>query len=184
MKKMLALVLAAVMAFSMAACGGGSGSTATSGATSTDSTAASGSATAATGVTVQVGPNPETLDPALNSAIDGANMLITAFEGLLIVDENNQVQPGQAESYEVSEDGLTWTFHLREGLKWSDGTDLDANDFVYTYKRVADPNTAAPYSATAVGMIAGYEEAMNGNPDALQVEAPDALTCVVHLSSP
>ena len=144
MKKMLALVLAAVMAFSMAACGGGSGSTATSGATSTDSTAASGSATAATGVTVQVGPNPETLDPALNSAIDGANMLITAFEGLLIVDENNQVQPGQAESYEVSEDGLTWTFHLREGLKWSDGTDLDANDFVYTYKRVADPNTAAP----------------------------------------
>ena len=66
----------------------------------------------------------------------------------------------------------------------SDGTDLDANDFVYTYKRVADPNTAAPYSATAVGMIAGYEEAMNGNPDALQVEAPDALTFVVHLSYP
>ena len=184
MKKMLALVLAAVMAFSMAACGGGSGSTATSGATSTDSTAASGSAASATGVTVQVGPNPETLDPALNSAIDGANMLLTAFEGLLIVDENNQVQPGQAESWEVSEDGLTWTFHLREGLKWSDGTDLDANDFVYTYKRVADPNTAAPYSATAVGMIAGYDEAMNGDPDALQVEAPDALTFVVHLSYP
>ena len=184
MKKMLALVLAAVMAFSMAACGGGSGSTATSGATSTDSTAASGSAASATGVTVQVGPNPETLDPALNSAIDGANMLITAFEGLLIVDENNQIQPGQAESYEVSEDGLTWTFHLREGLKWSDGTDLDANDFVYTYKRVADPNTAAPYSATAVGMIAGYDEAMNGDPDALQVEAPDAQTFVVHLSYP
>ena len=86
MKKMLALVLAAVMAFSMAACGGGSGSTATSGATSTDSTAASGSTASATGVTVQVGPNPETLDPALNSAIDGANILITAFEGLLIVD--------------------------------------------------------------------------------------------------
>ena len=57
-------------------------------------------------------------------------MLLTAFEGLLIVDENNQIQYGQAESYEVSEDGLTWTFHLREGLKWSDGTDLDANDFV------------------------------------------------------
>ena len=184
MKKMLALVLAAVMAFSMAACGGGSGSTATSGATSTDSTAASGSATAATGVTVQIGPNPESIDPALNSAIDGANILITAFEGLLIVDENNQIQPGQAESYEVSEDGLTWTFHLREGLKWSDGTDLDANDFVYTYKRVADPNTAAPYSATAVGMIAGYDEAMNGDPDALQVEAPDAQTFVVHLSYP
>ena len=184
MKKMLALVLAVAMAFSMAACGGGSGSTATSGTSGADSTAASGTTTSANGVTVQVGPNPETLDPALNSAIDGANMIITAFEGLLIVDENNQIQPGQAESYEVSDDGLTWTFHLREGLKWSDGTDLDANDFVYTYKRVADPNTAAPYSATAVGMIAGYDEAMNGDPDALQVEAPDALTFVVHLSYP
>ena len=100
------------------------------------------------------------------------------------MDENNQVQPGQAESWEVSEDGLTWTFHLREGLKWSDGTDLDAADFVYTYKRVADPDTAAPYSQTAVGMIAGYDEAMAGNPDALQVEAPDANTFIVHLSYP
>ena len=180
MKKMLALVLAAAMAFSMAACGGNqtnSGSTGTS--------ASAGSATAGNaGITVQLGPNPETLDPALNSAVDGGNMLLTAFEGLLIIDENNEVKPGQAESYEVSDDGLTWTFHLREGLKWSDGTDLDATDFVYSYKRVADPATAAPYSATAVGMIAGYDEAMAGNPDALQVEAPDANTFVVHLAYP
>ena len=176
MKKALSLVLAAVMAFSLVACGGSSSSAAGTGS-------ASGSATASN-VTVQIGPNPESIDPALNSTIDGGNMLITAFEGLLIVDENNQVQPGQAESWEVSEDGLTWTFHLREGLKWSDGTDLDATDFVYTYKRVADPDTAAPYSQTAVGMIAGYDEAMNGNPDALQVEAPDANTFIVHLSYP
>ena len=148
MKKVLALVLAAAMAFSMVACGGNK--TATSGA-------ADGTATGSSNVTVQLGPNPETLDPALNSAIDGGNLILTTFEGLLTIDENNEIQPGQAESYEVSEDGLTWTFHLREGLKWSDGTDLDANDFVYTYKRVADPNTAAPYSATVVGMIAGYE---------------------------
>ena len=178
MKKALSLVLAAVMAFSLVACGGSSSSTASAGSTGS----ASGSTTS--NVTVQIGPNPESIDPALNSTIDGGNMLITAFEGLLIVDENNQIQPGQAESYEVSEDGLTWTFHLREGLKWSDGTDLDATDFVYTYKRVADPDTAAPYSQTAVGMIAGYDEAMNGNPDALQVEAPDANTFVVHLSYP
>ena len=80
MKKMLALVLAAAMAFSMAACGGNqtnSGSTGTS--------ASAGSATAGNaGITVQLGPNPETLDPALNSAVDGGNMLLTAFEGLLI----------------------------------------------------------------------------------------------------
>ncbi len=179
MKKALSLVLAAVMAFSLVACNGSSSSTASAG----NAGSASGSATASN-VTVQIGPNPESIDPALNSTIDGGNMLITAFEGLLIVDENNQVQPGQAESWEVSEDGLTWTFHLREGLKWSDGTDLDAADFVYTYKRVADPDTAAPYSQTAVGMIAGYDEAMAGNPDALQVEAPDANTFIVHLSYP
>ena len=179
MKKALSLVLAAVMAFSLVACNGSSSSTASAG----NAGSASGSATASN-VTVQIGPNPESIDPALNSTIDGGNMLITAFEGLLIVDENNQVQPGQAESWEVSEDGLTWTFHLREGLKWSDGTDLDATDFVYTYKRVADPDTAAPYSQTAVGMIAGYDEAMAGNPDALQVEAPDANTFIVHLSYP
>ena len=155
MKKALSLVLAAVMAFSLVACGGSSSSTASAGSTGF----ASGSATASN-VTVQIGPNPESIDPALNSTIDGGNMLITAFEGLLIVDENNQVQPGQAESWEVSEDGLTWIFHLREGLKWSDGTDLDATDFVYTYKRVADPDTAAPYSQTAVGMIAGYPKAV------------------------
>ena len=175
MKKVLALVLAAAMAFSMVACGGNK--TATSGA-------ADGTATGSSNVTVQLGPNPETLDPALNSAIDGGNLILTTFEGLLTIDENNEIQPGQAESYEVSEDGLTWTFHLREGLKWSDGTDLDANDFVYTYKRVADPNTAAPYSATVVGMIAGYDEAMAGNPDALQVSAPDANTFVVTLAHP
>ncbi len=187
MKKMLALVLAAVMAFSMAACGGGTASSgaAGSGTTGGDSTAASGTTTGGSNVTVQVGPNPESLDPALNTTIDGSNILITAFEGLLIMNEENEIVPGQAESYEVSPDGLTWTFHLREGLKWSDGSDLDANDFVYTYKRVADPNVAAPYSATAVGMIAGYDEAMEtGNIDALQVEAPDPLTFVVHLSYP
>ena len=118
-----------------------------------------------TGITVQIGPNPETLDPALNSAVDGGNMLITLFETLLIIDEDNKVQPGQAEKYEVSDDGLTWTFTMRDGLKWSDGTSLDAKDFEYTFKRVANPELAAPYAETVVGMIEGYEDAI-GNPDA------------------
>lgn len=123
---------------------------------------------AASEMTVQIGPNPETLDPALNSAVDGGNMLITLFETLLIIDENNEVQPGQAESYEVSEDGLTWTFTMRDGLKWSDGTDLTAKDFEYTMKRICDPETAAPYGETVVGMIDGYPDA-----DKLNVHASD-----------
>ena len=120
---------------------------------------------AATGFTVQLGPNPETLDPALNAAVDGGNTLITIEEPLLIIDENNEVQPGQAESYEVSDDGLTWTFHMRDGLKWSDGSDLTAADFEYSFKRLANPDTAAPYAETVVGMIDGYQDAI-GNPDA------------------
>ena len=116
------------------------------------------------GITVQIGPNPETLDPALNNAVDGGNMLITLFETLLIIDQDNKVQPGQAESYTVSPDGLTWTFTMRDGLKWSDGTELNAKDFEYTMKRIADPAVAAPYGETVVGMIEGYQDAI-GNPD-------------------
>ena len=116
------------------------------------------------GITVQIGPNPETLDPALNNAVDGGNMLITLFETLLIIDQDNKVQPGQAESYTVSPDGLTWTFTMRDGLKWSDGTELNAKDFEYAMKRIANPDVGAPYGETVVGMIEGYQDAI-GNPD-------------------
>ena len=60
----------------------------------------------------------------MNSAVDGANTIITIFEPLLIINENNEVIGGQAESWEASEDGLTWTFTMKDGLKWSDGSDL------------------------------------------------------------
>ena len=168
-------------ALGLAACGGSkSGSTATSG--SAAGSTAGGTNTA--GFTVQYGSNPETLDPALNSAIDGANTIITIFEPLLLINENNEVIGGQAESWEASEDGLTWTFTMRDGLKWSDGTDLNAKDFEYSFKRMVDPNTAAPYAETCLGMIDGFEEAAgfpdaDGNPtvepnlDALNVKASD-----------
>ena len=140
----------------------------------------------ADGITVQIGPNPETLDPALNSAVDGGNMLITLFETLLIIDQDNKVQPGQAEKYEVSPDGLTWTFTMRDGLKWSDGTDLNAKDFEYTFKRIADTNVAAPYAETVIGMIEGYKDAIDSkNPEKLNVKASDdGKTLTVKLAYP
>ena len=177
----------------LSACGGSkSGSTATSG--STAGSTAGGVNTA--GFTVQYGPNPETLDPSLNSAVDGANTIITIFEPLLIINENNEVIGGQAESWEASEDGLTWTFTMRDGLKWSDGTDLNAKDFEYSFKRMVDPNTAAPYAETCLGMIDGFEEAAGfpdadgnptaePNPDALNVKASDdGKTLTIVLSYP
>ena len=161
-KKILALLLALCMVFALAACGGNE----------KDASASE--------ITVQIGPNPETLDPALNSAVDGGNMLITLFETLLIIDENNEVKPGQAEKWDVSEDGLTWTFTMRDGLKWSDGSELNAKDFEYTMKRICDPKTAAPYGETVVGMIAGYPDA-----DKLAVKASeDGKTLTIGLSYP
>ena len=179
MKKKFALLLAAAMVSTtvLSGCGG-----------SKDSSAGAGDAgvVAEEGnhLVVQLGPDPETMDPALNSAIDASNMIIHLFEPLLSMDKDNNVIGGMAETWEVSEDGLTYTFHLREGLKWSDGSDFTAEDFVYTFKRMADPMTAAPYGHDLLCMVKGYDEAENGNVDALAVSAPDAQTFVVELSYP
>ena len=99
--------------------------------------------------------------PALDSAVDGGTMIDHAFEGLYTVAYGTTPTPGQAESVEISEDGLTYTFHLREGLKWSDGTPLTAHDFVYSWQRAVDPATGADY-AYMFECIAGYTEAING----------------------
>ena len=192
MRNIAAAAMAGALAVSLAACG----SSASTGTANATGEAADAAEAGSTGFTVQLGPNPETLDPALNAAIDGGNTLITIEEPLLIIDENNEVQPGQAESYEVSDDGLTWTFHMRDGLKWSDGSDLTAADFEYSFKRLASPDTAAPYAETVVGMIDGYQDAI-GNPDedgntttdpdwdALNVRASeDGKTLTVQLSYP
>ena len=170
-KKLLALLLTACMVVSVAACGS---------ETETPATAASEGKELA----VQIGPDPETVDPALSSASDSGNMILHAFECLLTVGQDGNLQPGQAETWETSEDGLTWTFHLRDGLKWSDGSALTANDFVYSWKRVCDPVVAAPYAETVLGMVKGYDEAIAGNTDALAVTATDDKTLVVELNAP
>ncbi len=193
-KKVISLMLAACMVMGMTACGSSAstadsqpaadGTTSETQAATTDAAAATTESTGDKELAVQIGPDPETIDPALNSAVDGGNMLLHAYECLLTVGEDGNLQPGQAESYEVSEDGLTWTFHLRDGLKWSDGSDLTANDFVYSWKRVCDPEVAAPYAETVLGMVKGYDEAIDGNLDALGVSAPDDSTLVVELANP
>jgi len=146
-------------------------------------------------LTIEEGPDVETIDPALNQAADGANYITMLSDNLLRLDKDGKIAPSLAEKYEVSDDGLTWTFHLRDGLKWSDGSPLTANDFVYSWQRMVDPEVAAPYAETMLGMVEGYKDAI-GNPDAngnttttpdvtkLKVEAPDDKTFVVHMSHP
>jgi len=146
-------------------------------------------------LTIEEGPDVETIDPALNQSADGANYITMISDNLLRIDKDGKIAPSMAEKYEVSDDGLTWTFHLRDGLKWSDGSDFTANDFVYSWQRMVDPEVAAPYAETMLGMVEGYKDAI-GNPDAdgnttttpdrtkLKVEAPDDKTLVVHMSHP
>lgn len=186
-KRILPLLLTAAMVAGLAGCGSSAAKETTAASDNNQTTAESTEAGSTTGekiLKVQVGPDPETVDPALNSAVDGGNMILHAFEGLLTLDENGQLKEGQAESWETSEDGLTWTFHLRDGLKWSDGTDLTAKDFVYSWQRVCDPNVAAPYAETVLGMVKGYDEAVAGDITKLDVQAPDEKTVVVNLANP
>jgi len=132
---------------------------------------------AATELVVNVGPEPDIIDPALNSAVDGATLLIHGFEGLMSLDESGIPIYGQAASHTVSADGLTYTFKLRDGLKWSDGKPLTAGDFVYSWNRAVAPETAADYEYMFES-IDGYAEKK------LNVTAPDDKTVVVKLVSP
>ena len=192
-KRFIVAALAIAGAMALSGCGGaksGNDSAADSKSVQSD-----GAKTGKKILTVQLGPDVETIDPALNSAVDGANYILFAFDNLLKMDKDGNVVPGLAEKYEVSDDQLTWTFHLRDGLKWSDGSALTADDFVYSWQRLVDPNVAAPYAQTVLGMVEGYDDAI-GRPDAdgnttvdpdptkLKVEAPDEKTLIVHKAKP
>ena len=95
---------------------------------------------------INLASEPDTLDPALNSSVDGACMIVNSFAGLFTYDADGNLQPDLAADYTVSEDGLTYTVNLVPGLVWSDGSELNANDFVYSWNRAVNPQTAADYS--------------------------------------
>ena len=133
-----------------------------------------GGATGIPELVVCVGPDPDTIDPALNSAVDGATLILHGFEGLYYLDRNGTPVNGQAESVDISDDGTVYTFHLRSGLKWSDGSPLTASDFVYSWNRAIDEDTAADYEYM-FDVIVGYDDGV------LDISAPDDLTLVVKL---
>lgn len=124
---------------------------------------------------------PASMDPAKNSSTDGAIMIQHAFEGLARWEDDGKgnavIVPGAAEKWDVSEDKLTYTFHLRDGLKWSDGKPLVAGDFEYAWRRAVDPATGADYEYM-LDMVAGYEE------KDLQIKAVDDKIFEVKLSAP
>lgn len=141
-------------------------------------------------LSVCLAPNPESIDPALNYTVDGAILIQHFFEGLMKWKDDGKgnavLTSGQAESYEKTEgaDGTcAYTFHLRKDIFWSDGKPVTAGDFVYSWQRLVNPDTAASYCYIA-RMVANANEIMMGEaaPDSLGVSAPDDHTFQVELT--
>ena len=127
------------------------------------------------------------LDPQIVEDVTGSEVVRDLFEGLLNQDRDGNLVPGVAETWEASDDKLTYTFHLRDNAKWSNGDPVTAGDFVYAWQRAADPVTASPYSWYMDLMaIENVGDVLSGDmePSALGVSAPDDLTFVVKLNTP
>jgi oligopeptide transport system substrate-binding protein len=128
---------------------------------------------------------PETLDPHRYNLRLEETILTDLFLGLTTFDAEGRTVPGAAETWTVSDDGLTWTFTLRPNLRWSDGRPLSANDFVYAFRRLLDPATAASLAYFMYPLR--NAEAVNAGqmaPAALGVAAPDDATLVLTLERP
>lgn len=129
--------------------------------------------------------DPETLDQHKTSTISEAHILRDLYEGLVIYDPAAKVIPGAAESWTVSDDQLVYTFKLREDAKWSNGDPVKADDFVFSLRRIEDPETAAEY-ANVLYPIKNAEKVNKGEapPDQIGVTAVDDHTLEIALENP
>ena len=191
MKKIVLMLLVLAMVLSLAACGGGNNAPA--GDTGSDNTEPAGDVAAADGsvLAVCLASEPDTLDPALNSAVDGATMVSHLFSGLakwaqdangnlvIVADAAEELVEGV-----VNEDGtVTYTYTLKDGLKWSDGEPLTAGDFEFAWNRAASVDLAADYGYM-FEVVDGYNDIWADEPAAdaaLNVHALDDRTLEVTL---
>lgn len=137
--------------------------------------------------TVANGAEPESLDPSQIQGVPEHRIFEALFEGLVAVDpQTADGVPGVAESWDISDDGLTYTFHLREDAVWSDGVPITADDVVYSWLRELAPETASPYAWFPAMFIAGATEYNAGEvgPEAVQIRAVDDHTFEMTLIGP
>nr|WP_024968223.1 oligopeptide ABC transporter substrate-binding protein OppA [Pantoea sp. IMH] len=130
------------------------------------------------------GGEVQSLDPHKIEGVPESNVSRDLLEGLVISDPDGHPIPGVAESWE-NKDGKVWTFHLRKNAKWSNGEPVTAQDFVYSWQRLADPKTASPYASyLQYGHLENVDEIITGkkSPDQLGVKAIDDHTLQVTLS--
>lgn len=131
------------------------------------------------------GPEPSSLDPHRATGIPAANILRDLFEGLTTLDAAGEVIPGAAASWQVSADGLEWTFRLRADGRWSNGDPVTAQDFVYGLRRAVDPATLSDYAGVLAPLANAAAIGRGERPvEALGVAAPDPGTVVLTLEFP
>ena len=148
------------------------------------------------------GSSEQVLNISTNSVVVGLNPLVNTtapdniahnmiYDPLIrdrsAKDNTDEIVPAAAESWDVSEDGLTYTFHMNPDAKWSDGSKVTANDFEFTFKQMADPNTAATNAWLFDGVIVNFSEALYNNgktPDEIGVKAVDEETLEIQLVHP
>jgi oligopeptide transport system substrate-binding protein len=128
---------------------------------------------------------PETLDTHKTSTVVEAHILRDMLEGLVTYNAKGEAVPGQATKWEVSDDGKTYRFTLRDGIKWSNGDPVTADDFVFSYRRIMDPATGAKY-ANILYPIKNAEKINKGQakPEELGVKAVDPKTVEITLEAP
>ena len=192
MRKLIALLLALAMVFSMAAC--------TSSEPAPAEPAEGGEEQGAAEpfvVDACIASEPETIDVSLISSVDGSTYVQHMFENLMKyaqtsehpADDTNmymtEVVPGQAASYTVSDDGLVYTFALRDDIFWSDGQPVTANDWVYSWRRLVNPDTAADYGYFLDGIVVNAAAIQAGEkaPEELGIKALDDKTLEISLES-
>lgn len=145
-------------------------------------------AMAAQEITYSLYSEPDGIDPSVTNNSFASYVLANCFEGLVTYDTTDgSLIMGEAEGYTVSDDGLVYTFTLRDGLKWSDGSEHTAEDYVYAIQRILDPATAAKYVNLVTDYVAGAAEYYAGeNTDfaSVGIKAPDAKTVEFTLVAP
>ena len=136
-------------------------------------------------ITVAINSETGTMDPAGSIALTYLAYSVSALDELLTFDENGEIEYRAAESYEVNEDSTVWTFYLREGALWSDGTPVTSADFLNTITRALDPASGSGY-ANYLFPIENAEAIYNGEAemDTLGVETPDDHTLTFRLAEP
>ena len=135
-----------------------------------------------------LGSEPQYLDPHLANSVSAHNVIIALIEGLVSEDPKTlKPVPGVAEKWDISEDGLVYTFHLRKNAKWSNGDPVTAHDFVYSYKRILNPELASQYASMLHGLKNArqyHEEGLSWDEAKVGATAIDDYTLQLTLENP